>query len=232
MARPKTVPLRVTVWLHDGRFVSTDGIIMLDAILYHAWFWKHAPEVLRGEGADTYDGNIGLPLRQLPGNRWAASRGVYTEISQQVEHYNKRPDFFAADKLHRLAQDNGIIDDAAGPYRAYRNPIITRTIKDGRMDFWCMGHADDIADLLGRMPAVGKKPAMGFGIIDRFEITPVEDDYSLWHPVHGLMRPVPVEEGTDADLQKYPIFRYGCKPPYWKPCNARPCYVPIAGGAS
>lgn len=226
MARPKCVPLQVTIWLHDGRFVSTDGIIMLDAILYHAWFWKHAPHVLRGEGDFEYDGNIGLPLRQLPGNRWAASKGVYRELSQQIEYYNKRPDFFAADKIGFLGQDKGIIDDSAGPYRAYRNPIITRTIEDGRMDFWCIGHANDIADLLSRMPAVGKKPSMGFGIIDRFEINHVEDDYTTFHPDHGLMRPVPVAEATDF-CKKYPIFRYAVKPPYWKPCNAEVCYVPI-----
>ena len=226
MARPKCVPLQVTIWLHDGRFVSTDGIIMLDAILYHAWFWKHAPHVLRGEGDFEYDGNIGLPLRQLPGNRWVASKGVYRELSQQIEYYNKRPDFFAADKIGFLGQDKGIIDDSAGPYRAYRNPIITRTIEDGRMDFWCIGHANDIADLLSRMPAVGKKPSMGFGIIDRFEINHVEDDYTTFHPDHGLMRPVPVAEATDY-CKGYPIFRYAVKPPYWKPCNAEVCYVPI-----
>lgn len=226
MAKHKCKPLRVTIWLRDGRFVSTDGIIMLDAILYHAWFWKHAPHVLRGEADNTYDGNIGLPLRQLGGNRWAASKGVYEELSQNVEYYNKRPDFFAADKIGYLSQNSGIIDDSAGPYRAYRNPIITRTIKDGRIDFWCIGHADEIADLLNRMPAVGKKPSMGFGVIDRFAIAPADDDYSLWHPDHGLMRPVPVEEGTE-ECKKYPLFRYGCKPPYWKQCNARVCYVPI-----
>lgn len=228
MARPKCVPLQVTIWLHDGRFVSTDGIIMLDAILYHAWFYKHAPHVLRGEGDDTYSLNIGLPLRQIPGNRWAASRGVYETLSQQVEYYNKRPDFFSSDKIGFLDQDRGIIDDSAGLYRAYRNPLITRTIKDGKLDFWCVGHADGITDLLARIPATGKKPSMGFGIISRFEISESDEDYSLWHPEFGLMRPVPVADcGEDFDYVKYPIFRYGIKPPYWKPCNAEVCYVPI-----
>lgn len=226
MGRPKCVPLQVTIWLQDGRFVSTDGIIMLDAIIYHAWFWKYAPHVLRGEGDFEYDGNIGLPFRQLPGNRWAASRGVYTELSQNVEYYNKRPDFFAADKIRFLEQNRGIIDDSAGPYRAYRNPIITRTIENGRIDFYCVGHSDDIADLLSRIPAVGKKPSMGFGIIKNFAITKCDDDYTVWHPDHGLMRPVPVSEG-DERCKVYPIFRYAVKPPYWKPCNMATCYVPV-----
>lgn len=215
--------------LVDGRFISTDGIVMLDSILYHAWFYKHAPHVLRGEGDETYDGNIGLPLYHLPHNRWAASKAVYTELSQQVEHYNKRPDFFAADKIGFLDMTKGIISDSQGPYRAYRNPVITRTAKDGILKFWCMGHEDKILDLLHRMPAVGKKVSMGFGVIDSIDIQECAEDYSLFHPDYGLMRPVPVEdaEGLDFDITKYPVLRYGVKPLYWKPCNARLCYVPI-----
>ena len=226
MASKKCVPLKVTIWLQDGRFVSTDGIIMLDAILYHAWFWKHAPHVLRGEGDFEYDGNIGLPLRQLRGNRWAASKGVYTELSQQVEYYNKRPDFFASDKIGYLDQAKGLISDSVGIYRAYRNPIITRTIQNGKIEFYCIGHKDGISDLLLRIPAVGKKPSMGFGIIKHFEIEECDEDYTVWHPDHGLMKPMPVEE-ADERCKTYPIFRYGVKPPYWKPCNATVCYVPV-----
>ena len=71
---------------------------------------------------------------------------------------------------------------------------------------------------------VGKKPVAGYGIIKDFAVFDCDEDYSLWHPDHGLMRPVPVEEGEYKD---YPVLRYGVKPPYWKPVNARICYVPV-----
>ena len=142
--------------------------------------------------------------------------------------YLRSPEEVIRDRFHFgfLGQDRGIIDDSAGLYRAYRNPIITRTIENGRIDFYCVGHADDIADLLAHMPAIGKKPSMGFGIIKNFAITECDDDYTVWHPDFGLMRPIPVAE-ADERCNGYPIFRYAIKPPYWKSCNMTACYVPV-----
>jgi len=224
MAKPATTPIRIDIRLHDGRLNSADGIVMFDAILYHAWFCKHAPHVLDGNGGDDYSGYTGLPLRQLPGNRWAASKGIYTEISQTVEHINKRPDFFAPGKTESLDMDKGIISDSVGLYRAYRIPAVIRTIRDGLITFWAMGHKDEVEDLLSYIPAVGKKPTAGYGIIDSYTVSDCDEDYSLWHPDHGLMRPVPVEDGK---YEGYPIIKYGVKPPYWKPKNMRTCYVPV-----
>ena len=225
MAKPATSPIKITIHLADGRLNSADGIIMFDAILYHAWFAKYAPHVLDGNGDDNYDGYTGLPLRQLPGNRWAASKGIYTEVSQSIEHINKRPDFFAPPKSDYLGMDKGIISDSVGLYRAYRIPAVIRTVKDGLVTFWAMGHKDAVLDLLSYLPALGKKPAAGYGIIDSYTVEDCDDDYSLVHPEYGLMRPAPVEDGVE--YKGYPIMRYSVKPPYWKPKNMRLCYVPI-----
>lgn len=229
MAKKPTRPIKITAHLADGRLNSADGIVMLDSILYHAWFWKHRPEVLQGMGTAEYDGYTGLPLRQLPGNRWAASRGIYEEIGQTVEHINKRPNFFNADKLDRLDMEKGIISDSVGLYRAYRIPNVIRTVKDGLVTFWAMGHRDEVQELLDCIPAVGKKYSAGYGLVDRWAVEDCEEDYSLWHPEHGLMRPV--EEDSDEakglDMTGYPIMQYGVKPPYWKAKNLRLCYVPI-----
>lgn len=225
MAKPATTPIKVTIHLADGRLNSADGIVMLDAILYHAWFAKHAPRVLDGNGDDNYDGYTGLPLRQLHGNRWAASKGIYDEIGKTVECINKRPDFFAPGKTEHLDMDKGIISDSIGLYRAYRIPAVIRTVKDGIVTFWAMGHRAEVEKLLSYIPALGKKPAAGYGIIDRFSVDDCDEDYSLIHPEYGLMRPVPVDDGAVYD--GYPIFQYGVKPPYWKQKNWRLCYVPV-----
>ena len=128
---------------------------------------QHKPEVLEGRGSVEYDGYTGLPLRQLPGNRWAASRGVYEEIWQTVEHLNKRTNFFNPDKLAHLDMEKGIISDSVGLYRAYRIPSVIRTIKDGLITFWAMGHREEVQELLDTIPATGKKYAVGYGLIDR-----------------------------------------------------------------
>lgn len=229
MAKPKCVPLRVTAHLVDGRLNSAGGIVMLDAILYHAWFIRHAPHVLREGGTEGYTGYIGLPLRQLPGNRWAASRAVYQTDGQLVEQYSKRPDFFAADKMPYLDKQKGIISSAVGPYRAYRNPSVIRVVKGGMLTFYAVGHVDEVAELLDLIPAVGKKMAMGYGAVDRWQVEEIDEDYTTEHPEHGLMRPMPVEEAQRA--YNCPVMQFAVRPPYYKACNMRLCYVPVPEAA-
>nr|DAF74037.1 MAG TPA: hypothetical protein [Caudoviricetes sp.] len=230
MAKKPTEPLKITLKLSDGRINSTDGVIMFDSILYHAWFFKYKPEVLDGLGANEYDGYIGLPLLQLPGNRWSASRGIYEEEGKTIEYINKRPNFFDSGKSEKLDQEKGTIDVAAGKYRAYRVPFVIRTIKNGEVTFFARGTKEKIDDLLEKMKAVGKKTAIGYGMVSDWEIDSCENDFTLWHPEYGLMRPVEVESEEAKqipDAQNYPVMMYGVKPPYWKPKNARLCYVPI-----
>lgn len=102
MGKKTTEPFKVTCRLVDGRLNSADGMLHLDAILYHAWFMKYAPEVLNGEGEKEkhkkWKGNFGLPLLQINSNgkygmRYAASCGFYEQYCQGIEYWNKRPDF-------------------------------------------------------------------------------------------------------------------------------------------
>ena len=229
MAKSPTTPLKITAHLIDGRINSSDGIIMFDSILYHAWFLKHAPEVIEGTSKETFDGYFGLPLRQLPENRWAASKGIYIQSGREIDNINKRPNFFNADKENHLEMKKGLISDSVGKYRAYRIPQIVRTVKDGIVTFFCVGHGDEIMDLLNLMNSIGKKPAVGFGAVDRWEIEDAKEDLSLWHPEYGLMRPTPVdsEESVKLARKDYPVMQYGIKPPYWKQKNMRLCYVPM-----
>ena len=225
MAKSKCVPLRVIAYLVDGRFSSADGIIMLDAILYHAWFLRHHPEVFDG-GYEYQDiGNVGLPLRQLPGNRWAASKGVYETVDTSIEYFNKRPDFFASDKYSYLKETKGIISDGAGVYRSYRQPQMIRTVKNQIITFYCVGHKKEVQHMLDLMVGVGKKTAMGFGFVKKWVVEECEEDYSTEHPIYGLMRPIEVEKSEKVyDL---PIMQYAIRPPYWKAKNMRLCYVPV-----
>lgn len=225
MAKPKCRPLKITAQMVDGQINSADGIIMFDSVLYHAWFIKFAPQVLEGIHDESWHKFIGLPLLQLGGGRYAASRAVYTEIGKDVQHINRRPDFFAADKQNKLADTKGLISESVGEYRAYRIPNVVRVVKDGILTFYAIGHKDEIENLLSLIPAVGKKYSVGWGMIKKWTVEEIDEDFTTFHPVHGLMRPLPVDE-YDGELN-YPIMRYAVKPPYWKTINQRLCYVPI-----
>lgn len=167
-------------------------------------------------------------MRQLPDNRWAASRGIFKTEGKNIEYINRRPNFFDADKIGHLDMETGIISDSVGVYRAYRIPRVVSTVSD--IEFYAMGDKAKVQDLLTEIPAVGKKPAVGYGFIAEWSVENCDEDYSLWHPEYGLMRPVVVgsDEAKGLDLSTYPVMQYGIKPPYWKPCNMRLCHVPIA----
>lgn len=227
MAKKPTCPIKIEARLADGRMNSADGIIMLDAILYHAWFYRHAPHVLEGLGGECVPGAgyIGLPLRHDTGNRYFASRAIYTQLRVEVEHWNKRPNFFSADAARHLENQAGIISTSVGLNRAYRMPQVIRYIKDGLLTFYAVGHADKVQELLDSIPAVGKKAAMGWGIVRKWTVQECAEDYSTFHPDHGLMRPMPVEEMPE--LTGYPIMPYGVRPPYWKDNNKKLCHVPM-----
>lgn len=219
--RTNTEPFKVTCKLLDGRVNSADGLFFLDSILYHAWFMKYAPKVLTGEQREEDAGHFGLPLRQLPDNRYAASCGFYKEFGIKVEYWNKRPDWDG--KINYL-DAKGSIQTGQGPMRAYRMPQIIRTVGD--IEFYGYGTISKVRDLLNYISAIGKKPAAGWGAIKEWIVEPWPEDWSTWSDKYGLMRPIPIDEDIGHDLSDYKIRDCAIRPPAWKVCNQVTCYVP------
>lgn len=223
--RKTTEPFKVTCKLLDGRINSVNGLIYLDAILYHAWFAKYEPGILDGtkkRSDATRHYNFGLPLTRLDhdGLRYAASCGFYRQYDQTIEYWNKRPDFTSG-KNSKYLEAKGKIDTAAGPLKAYHFPQIIRTVSD--IEFYGVGTIEKIRDLLSYMPAVGKKPAAGWGLVKEWIVEPFPHDWST-EGKYGLMRPMPVES-YEPD-RNYQIMDVPMFPPYWKNMNTKLCYIP------
>ena len=219
--RSTTEPLHVVCKLLDGRVFSTDGLFFLDSILYHAWFMKYDPDVLKGTKSAENPKHFGLPLRQLDNNRYAASMGFFKNYGVSIEYWNKHPRW---DKRHKYLDDKGTINAASGRLRAYRMPCVIRHI--GEIHFWAYGTIDKVKDLLAYIPAVGKKPAAGWGTVKEWVVEPWHEDWSTWSPEHGLMRPIPIDEGIGHDLQSYKIQDIAIRPPAWKAINQATCWIP------
>jgi|GEM_PF-1847117 len=228
MPKSTTAALRITALMSDGRLNSSDGIVMFDSLLYHAWFAKYAPEVFDGE--ENWQSNdkkrFGLPLRQIiDQSGYSASAGVYNGY-EAIDHIHKRPDFVKySDKLD---MEKGVISETVGVHRAYRIPQITHIIPDKIIEFWCYGTKEKVEELLSYIPSLGKKNSIGYGFIKEWIVTECEKDYSIVHPIYGLMRPLPVEFATQYNINPYDyeIADYAIKPPYYKAVNKRRCYIP------
>lgn len=224
MAKKTTEPFKVTCKLVDGRINSADGLLYLDAILYHAWFLKYAPEVFDGtckkEEHPNWRFKFGLPLTRLSDNRYAASCGFYNQYKQTIEYWNKRLDFTNANN-NKYLDAKGKIDTSAGQMKAYHFPQVIRIISD--IEFYGVGTITKIKDLLSYIPAVGKKPASGWGMVKEWIVEPFSEDWST-DGKYGLMRPMPVDEyKTDKN---YRIMQHNLVPPYWKNFNMKLCYIP------
>lgn len=226
MSKSTTEPFKVTCRLLDGRVNSIDGLFFLDSILYHAYFLKHHPEVLQGMGRiDEQSRYFGLPLRQLStgnGLRYSASCGFYKEYAQTIEYWNKKPDW--EKRIDYLDMDKGKIKTSEGTMRAYRTPQVIRVISD--IEFYGYGTISKIEDLLSYIPAVGKKPAAGWGVVKEWIVEPWPEDWSTWSEKYGLMRPIPVGEDIGHDLSGYVIMDCAIRPPSWKSVNQTTCYIP------
>lgn len=216
-----TEPFRVVCKLLDGRVNSADGLFFLDSILYHAWFLKYAPKVITGELHDDEPKGFGLPLRQLPGYRYAASVGFYKEHDVRIEYWNKRPDW---ERWEGYLDGGGKFTTGSGTMRAYRTPQIIRTVGD--IEFYGYGTIKKVKELLSYIPAIGKKPAAGWGIVKEWIVEPWPEDWSTWSDKYGLMRPIPVGEDIGHDLSGYIVRDCAIRPPAWKACNQTPCYIP------
>lgn len=217
-----TEPFKVTCKLVDGRINSADKLLFLDSILYHAWFLKYAPGVINGtEREENCRLHFGLPLRKSSGGCYFASCGFYHQYDEHVEYWNKRPDW---DTRAEYLDGEGTIKTGMGPMRAYRMPQVIRVVGD--IEFYGYGTIDKVRDLLSYIPAIGKKPAAGWGAISQWTVEPWPDDWSTWSDKYGLMRPVPFDEDIGHDLSGYVKRDCAIKPPAWKACSQRPCYVP------
>lgn len=224
MAKKMTRPLKITCHLLDGRINSADGLIFLDAILYHAWFLRHMPEVFDGLVDAGQVKHVGLPLTQLPNNRYKATCGFYREYDQQVEHWTRKPNLHGldAEEYADFAGKRGKVNQSAGEHRAYRVPNVIRTV--GPIEFYAVGNPKEVEDMLNLIKYLGKKPAMGWGNVRQWTVEEIEEDYTTMGP-YGLMRPIPADE-LDFCGDEYLIRSCGIRPPYWKPVNQVPCYVP------
>ena len=96
-----------------------------------------------------------------------------------------------------------------------------------------MGDIDVVRDLCQGVAAVGKKPAQGYGIVERWDVEPWPHDWSVVRD-GVLMRSVPVVDGelpdgvdgTGVDVETCRRRVYGLRPPYWRRENQTEVWMP------
>lgn len=216
-------PLRVTLWLLPGSTLAGNDPLHLDNLLARRVLDRHDDG--RGPLDDVAGGyEFPLPLRTL----WRSDDGLplyaatpFTPVgttASDVTFLHKRQQSGRWTKAGR-----GGWNPRQGSGRwAERRQAIRSTLAEA----WiadAIGGADAIGDLLLDVVHVGKKRAMGFGAVARWEIAPLP----AWHFVRGgvLTRPLPALAAPTLLGIHTPAGEpalVGWTPPPWKPSLFRP----------
>ena len=203
-------PLSVTCMAFNE--IATDGYLPLDAILAALWMRERHPNEFYNNSVAAKDELIEaeLPIQRVDhGHGWyyACSFAQTKWSGGSVRYWHKRNT--ASEQIRYVRK--GKLDLSQGKTKAYRMPLFTLRAGD-TLTWYLVG---DRAWLAARLPLVtglGKKRDVGNGIVCRWRVEPVAEDWSIVKD-GALARAVPVEDLPGAF--EYREGFYGLRPPYW-----------------
>jgi hypothetical protein len=209
-------PLHIRAWLRGG--VIADDHLPLDGILmYQVCRDRFEPQILTAPG-DALTISEALPLARGGAGEywyWRCSWAQWPDHTREaLDSWNKRLDSAMLD----LAGFAGKVEIGKGRYKSYHQSVVYRSAL--WIDWYALGDAKRIWELLNTVTHVGKKSAQGWGRVTRWEIEYAAEDYSVWR-AGQLMRGVPPVEAPG-----WPIGQYGIRPPYWYRLNQMLLAVP------
>lgn len=229
MASPEYVPLRVRAWLRTP--VVADRWLPLDGAL----LYQHtradlgssdasipgASRLAQPKGEEMRGGR--LPLAYVHAKDWyyRCSWAQWGPCADGQDAWSKRFDMTHAD-LVDFHGKRGRIDTSAATYKAYRMPVFYRAAL--WVEWYCVGDAERIQDLLSTLTHLGKKTVQGWGRVARWEVTPVDMDWSVWRD-GCLMRGIP-RYHWPREMGEPKIGLYGVRPPYWDRRNQTEMAMP------
>lgn len=227
------VPLSVRALLRTP--VVSDPWLPLDGIL----LYQHTradlgaqdatvpgASLLQEEKGDPMRGGR-LPLAIVHGKDWyyKCSWAQWGPHADGQDHWNKRFDNALADLIDFRGRRGKVIIEQS-TYKAYHMPIYYRAAL--WVEWYLVGEPERIRELLSTVTHLGKKTAQGWGRVIRWEIEPVDEDWSIWKD-GKLMRGIPPEHAKDQVPLDLAFIHYGIRPSYWDKRNQMLLLVPSHG---
>lgn len=195
---------------------------MLDALL--AGFVCADRGLVIGFGETIRGSDIEIPIALEPGRRFhLCSSPISEPEAYEQRHLHRRfplaeAQMFGDKKLRR-------VNVAAGAQKSYRVPQELVHLRDDRIVWWCIGEAEPIREMLARCTHLGKRRAVGRGIVRGWtmETTGTWDGFPVLTPDGKPMRPLPLDyHGLIEPAQGYATLTY----PYWERQREELCAVP------
>lgn len=208
-------PLHIVAHL-SGPVRLPHGWLALDSLLGAAVCVREGiPPALTGEPLTDLTPWLSRALaRSECGRLWLASFSVGEPEQAEKRWVTKRPPIAEAQSMGSDRVRS--INIGAGPMKAIRRPAEATHMRGDRLDWFAVGDAAEVRDLLSFVPACGSKRNAGDGGVRRWSVDEVEP----WSPgfpcvLAGLpLRPLPLD-WPGVDQTKATVETMALSPPYW-----------------
>lgn len=210
------IPMQITAYVAGSIALARPEDLALDGLLSYQLLRRHFGEefyflpdpketLLFAKIPLGMRGRPSLPVQLLnTGDKWiAAKEGLKDESlwywacssaqidvkGRDTQYWNKRFDTQAelSDHIDFGGKVEKILIEQ-GRYKAYHMPL--PTLVCDKVTWYAYGDMEKVAELLSPIAAMGKKKCQGNGSVLRWEITPMQEDWSEWRN-NQLMRSIP-----------------------------------------
>lgn len=212
-ARERAEPLRVRARLAEGIVMRYP--VMLDALLMRVVADQHQ---LLAPTAGARGATIEIPIARADrGDFHLCSEGVAGQREYELRHRNRRPVVYELWKLGSPKIKR--VSIAVGANKGYRVPYELQLLKDGLIEWWCLGDRLRIAELLAHVHYLGRFRGVGHGRLDLWgdggpwRVEPCEPWEGFPVVRDGMpLRPLPQDWPGLIDP---PLSYRVLSPPYW-----------------
>jgi CRISPR type IV-associated protein Csf3 len=195
-------------------------------------FFARLPLEMRGVPSERVQmlqtGDVWMqPVQQMADESlwyWSCSSAQIDVKGHDTQYWNKRFDTQASlsDHIDFGGRVEKIIIEQ-GRYKSYHMPL--PTLVTDRIVWYAYGDWASIADLLAPIAGIGKKRVQGNGHVLRWQVEPVQEDYSTWCD-DRLMRPLPGPLVRDIEwAEPFDMLHIAYRAPQWHPANQALCVV-------
>lgn len=195
------------------------GAPMLDALLEYVVVQRAG--LVAGFGPIQ---RVSTPLDREPQGRFAmCSSPAFSWEAREGRYIHRRFPIYEA----QLLGDGKLrrVNISAGACRSYRIPGDVAWADGDAIRWWCVGDLPGVEDLLSEVRYLGKRRAVGRGVVDRWSVEPCESWGDGFPVVRDgrPMRPLPLDWPGLVDP---PTAYHTLAPPYWDHAAEVLCAVP------
>jgi hypothetical protein len=167
---------------------------------------------------------VELPLQKHSSGFYYCSSPHYLVERESQSRYRKRWDY--QEKCLDWGNKKAKFSGSDGHFKAYDMPLFLN--HTSRIDWFVLGEPSNILAALNRITHLGKKRSLGNGLVKKWDIKLIENDWSLWNNKGQIMRPIPASIYQDVFHKPLPLDLVvtAWRLPSWHIENQTLCVVP------